>query len=172
MTESLLTSTLTLGGGCFWCLEALFKRLPGVISVQPGYAGGKSTTTTYQEVCSGTSHHAEVIQITYDPKTITIEALLDYFWKFHEPTTLNRQGPDTGTQYRSIILYQNAAEQATAIDSKNAAQRHLSATIVTEIVPLIQFIPAEAYHHDYYDRNPQAPYCQSVIAPKINKAFH
>jgi peptide-methionine (S)-S-oxide reductase len=159
----------TLGGGCFWCIEAVFERLEGVKSVTSGYAGGKLANPTYEQVCSGTSGHAEVAQIAFDPKKVSFEKLLETFWEAHDPTTLNRQGPDMGTQYRSVIFYHNDAQKAAAEKSKKAAQAHFSAPIVTEIAPLTQFYKAENYHQDYFRNNPRSPYCTFVIRPKLDK---
>jgi len=159
----------TLGGGCFWCTEALFQMLPGVTSVTSGYAGGAKENPTYKEVCSGNTGHAEVIQIAYDPKLVSYEKLLETFWEAHDPTTLNRQGADTGTQYRSIILYSDGAQKAVAEKSKAEAQKHFSRPIVTEIVPLMKFYPGEDYHQDYFRNNPNAGYCRAVIRPKVEK---
>jgi peptide-methionine (S)-S-oxide reductase len=163
------TETATLGGGCFWCTEAVFQMLPGVKSVTSGYAGGTKENPTYKEVCAGDTGHAEVIQIEYDPKVVSYEKLLETFWEAHDPTTLNRQGNDSGTQYRSIILYRSEAQKAAAEKSKAEAQRALGKPIVTEIVPLKQFYKAEGYHQDYYRDNPNQPYCRVVIRPKVEK---
>jgi len=163
------TELATLGGGCFWCLEAVFERIDGVISVTSGYAGGAVSNPSYREVCSGSTGHAEVVQIEYDPKRISYEELLDIFWKAHDPTTLNRQGADVGTQYRSIVLFNDEKQKVAAEKSKKEAQRMYSNEIVTEIRPLEQFYPAEGYHQDYYDKNPNAGYCRVVIQPKLNK---
>jgi peptide-methionine (S)-S-oxide reductase len=159
----------TLGGGCFWCTEAVFQMLPGVKSVTSGYAGGAKANPTYKEVCAGNTGHAEVIQIQFDPTVLPYEKLLATFWEVHDPTTLNRQGPDAGTQYRSIILYSTAAQKAAAEKSKAEAQKHFRQPIVTEIVPLTKFYPAEDYHQDYYRTNPNQPYCRMVIHPKVEK---
>lgn len=164
--------TATLGGGCFWCLEAVFERLPGVISVDSGFAGGHTVNPTYEQVCTGTTGHAEVIQIKFDPAKITFGKLLDVFWQAHDPTTLNRQGPDTGTQYRSIILYHGEQQKLTAEKSKLAAQAKFTDPIVTQIVPFKVFYPAELYHQGYFDAHTDAPYCQMVIAPKLEKLEH
>jgi peptide-methionine (S)-S-oxide reductase len=163
------TRTATFGGGCFWCTEAVFQMLPGVKKVVSGYAGGQTENPTYREICSGTTGHAEVIQITYDPAVVTYEKLVDTFWDAHDPTTLNRQGADEGTQYRSIILYETEAERAAAEKSKVAAQKNFTSPIVTEIVPLKKFFPAEGYHQDYYRQNPEQGYCRVVIRPKVEK---
>jgi len=161
--------TATLGGGCFWCTEAVFQLLPGVKSITSGYAGGTKENPTYKEVCTGDTGHAEVIQIAYDPKVISYEKLLETFWEAHDPTTLNQQGADTGTQYRSIILYSSDAQRAAAEKSKAEAQKHFSKAIVTQIVPLQKFYRSEDYHHDYYRNNPNAGYCRAVIRPKVEK---
>jgi peptide-methionine (S)-S-oxide reductase len=161
--------TLVLGGGCFWCIEALYERLDGVRSVESGYAGGTAPDPTYEEVCSGRTGHAEVVRITYDPETVSLGELLDFFWQAHDPTTLNRQGADVGTQYRSIILYASEEQEAAARASMEKAQTNFRDPIVTDIEPLEAFYPAESYHQDYFDKNPNAPYCQYVIVPKLKK---
>lgn len=163
------TQFATLGGGCFWCLEAVFERLEGVKAVVSGYAGGRTPHPTYKQVCSGATGHAEVVQIEFDPGVIRFEQLLELFWQAHDPTTLNRQGADEGTQYRSIILYGDAAQKAAAEASRAAAAAQFKQPIVTEIAPLTVFYPAEEYHQDYYRRNPKYPYCTVVIAPKLQK---
>ncbi len=159
----------TLGGGCFWCIEAVFERLDGVQSVVAGYAGGSKLNPTYKEVCAGTTGHAEVAQITYDPSKISYKQLLDVFWEAHDPTTLNRQGADVGTQYRSVIFYQNEQQKQIAEKSKAEAQKDFKSAMVTEIKPLSIFYEAENYHQDYYNNNPNAPYCTFVIRPKLEK---
>lgn len=159
----------TFGGGCFWCVEAVFERLPGVESVAVGYAGGHKANPTYEEVCSGKTGHAEVAQISYDPTKISYNDLLDWFWKAHDPTTLNRQGADAGTQYRSVIFYHNEQQKEEAHRSKHIAQKDFKDPIVTEIQALDVFYPAENYHQDYYLVNPNAPYCAFVIRPKLKK---
>jgi peptide-methionine (S)-S-oxide reductase len=164
-----LTETATLGGGCFWCTEAIFQMLPGVKSVASGYGGGTTENPTYKEVCTGNTGHAEVIQVTYDPQVVSYEKILETFWDAHDPTTLNRQGHDSGTQYRSIILYNNEAQKVAAEKSKAEAQKHFSSPIVTQIVPLKKFYKAEGYHQDYYRSNPDQPYCRFVIRPKVEK---
>jgi peptide-methionine (S)-S-oxide reductase len=158
-----------LGGGCFWCMEAVFERLPGVISVTSGFAGGTTENPTYDQVCTETTGHAEVTEIVFDPKKISYNQLLDVFWQAHDPTTLNRQGADEGTSYRSIILYRDKKQQLEAEKSKVAAQQNFHHPIVTEIAPLKKFYPAEDYHQKYYDNNSTAPYCQVVITPKLDK---
>lgn len=164
--------TATLGGGCFWCLEAVYEQLPGVLSVTSGYAGGHTVNPTYHEVCSGDTGHAEVTQITFDPVKISYAQLLEVFWQAHDPTTRNRQGNDAGTQYRSIILYHDDAQKLTAEKSKLSAQKNFFKPIVTEIVPLTKFYSAEDYHQGYFDAHGHEPYCQLVIVPKLEKLEH
>ena len=159
----------TLGGGCFWCTEAIYKMLPGVKSIVSGYAGGKVENPTYQQVCTGASGHAEVIQISYDPSRISYETILKTFWEVHDPTTLNQQGADIGTQYRSVIMFHDAAQKAIAEKSKIEAQKQFTRPIVTEIVPFDKFYAAEGYHQDYYKNNPMQGYCRAVIRPKVEK---
>ena len=163
------TELATFGGGCFWCMEAVFERLPGVRSVTSGFAGGHTANPGYEQVCTGTTGHAEVTQIEFDPARISYAKLLDVFWQAHDPTTLNRQGADEGTQYRSIILYHDEAQKAAAEKSRLAAQTNFKHPIVTEIAPFTKFYPAEKYHQEYYDNNSNAPYCRVVIAPKLEK---
>jgi peptide-methionine (S)-S-oxide reductase len=161
----------TFGSGCFWCTEAIFERLNGVVKVESGYAGGTVKNPTYEEVCSGTTGHAEVTQITYDPKIITYDELLEVFWKTHDPTTLNRQGNDVGTQYRSVIFYHNEEQKELAENYKKELDKSgaWDNPIVTEISPVTNFYPAEGYHQDYYENNPNQGYCAFVIAPKVEK---
>lgn len=163
------TEIADFGGGCFWCMEAVFERLPGVISVTSGFAGGTTENPSYEQVCTETTGHAEVTEIAFDPSKISYDKLLEVFWQAHDPTTLNRQGADVGTSYRSIILYRDKKQQLEAEKSKVAAQQNFHNPIVTEIVPLKKFYPAEDYHQKYYDNNTGAPYCQVVIAPKLDK---
>ncbi len=163
------TALATFGGGCFWCMEAVFERLPGVQSVTSGFAGGHTANPTYPQVCAGDTGHAEVTQIEFDPAKLSYEKLLEVFWQAHDPTTLNRQGADEGTQYRSIILYHGEAQKLAAEKSKAAAQNNFKRPIVTEIAPFTKFFPAENYHQAYYDNNSSASYCQMVIAPKLEK---
>jgi peptide-methionine (S)-S-oxide reductase len=163
------TEIADLGGGCFWCMEAVFERLPGVISVTSGFAGGTTENPTYRDVCSETTGHAEVTEIEFDPAKISYQKLLEVFWQAHDPTTLNRQGADEGTSYRSIILYRDKKQELLAEKSKLEAQKDFSNPIVTEIVPLKKFYKAEDYHQEYFDNNSNAPYCQVVIAPKLEK---
>ncbi len=161
--------TAVFGGGCFWCTEAIYDRIDGVTSANSGFAGGEKPNPTYKEVVSGNTGHAEVIEVTYDPAKVSYEKLLDIFFETHDPTTLNRQGNDVGTQYRSIVLYQNDEEKAAA----EAAIKKFSGVyrdpVVTEIKKLETFYPAENYHQDYFANNPGQPYCAMVIAPKVKK---
>lgn len=167
--KNVKTELATMGGGCFWCTEAVFQMLPGVKSVVSGYAGGQTENPTYKEICTGKTGHAEVIQVEFDPAVTSYATLLEHFWDAHDPTTLNRQGADVGTQYRSIILYHTAEQKAAAEKSKAEAQKQFIKPIVTEIVPLTKFYPAEGYHQDYFRNNPAQPYCQMVIRPKVDK---
>lgn len=161
----------TLAGGCFWCTEAVFKRLKGITNVRSGYSGGTVTNPTYEDVCTGKTGHAEAIQITFDPNIIPYEKLLEIFFHFHNPTTKNRQGPDEGTQYRSVIFYHNTKQKEIAEKSKEAIEKAnlYKAPIVTEIVPYTSFYEADPHHQNYYDRNTSAPYCKYIIEPKIQK---
>jgi peptide-methionine (S)-S-oxide reductase len=170
-SESTTTETATFAGGCFWCTEAVFKRLKGVESVLPGYAGGIVKNPSYNQVCSGTTGHTESIQIKFNPKVISFEKLLDIFWHTHDPTTLNRQGNDVGTQYRSAIFFHDAQQKEIAERSKKNLEEKgtYKNSVVTEIVPFKNFYVAEDYHVDYYDNNQAAPYCSFVIDPKIHK---
>lgn len=169
MTDTSKLATLTLGGGCFWCTEALYQTLDGVHSVTSGYAGGHVANPTYKQVTSATTGHAEVIRISYDPAVISLRELVDFFWEAHDPTTLNRQGADVGPQYRSILFYANEEEKQLMEASKAAAQAQFPKPIVTEIVPDAPFYPAEGYHQDFYADNRDYPYCQVVITPKLEK---
>ena len=159
----------TFGAGCFWCVEAVFEMLDGVHDVTSGYMGGATESPTYEAICTGQTGHAEVTQIQYEPETISYEQLLDWLWRSHDPTTLNQQGADRGTQYRSAIFYHTSAQQDTAIASRDAAQRFFQNPIVTDISEASVFYPAETYHQDYYRNNGMAPYCQMVIRPKLRK---
>jgi len=161
----------TLGGGCFWCLEAVYTILEGVKSVVPGYAGGNVENPTYEQVCTGETSHAEVVKINYDPNKTSFETLLEWFWRCHDPTTLNRQGRDIGTQYRSVIYYVNENQKSAAHNSKKDADSSgiFENPIVTGIHALDVFYPAEDYHHDYYKKNPDAGYCTYIIRPKLEK---
>jgi peptide-methionine (S)-S-oxide reductase len=165
------TAVATLGGGCFWCLEAVYDEVAGVQQVASGYAGGSAPNPTYEQVCSGATGHAEVVQITYDPDVISYRDILEIFFTIHDPTTPNRQGADVGTQYRSAIFYHNEAqrEMAEAVIDDLTEQRIWSDPIVTEIAPLDTFYRAEDYHQDYFKRNTYQPYCQFVVAPKVRK---
>ncbi len=158
-----------LGGGCFWCIEAVYNRVEGVKSAVSGYAGGEGINPSYKEICTGTTGHAEVVEITFDPNVISFGEILEIFWVIHDPTTLNRQGADAGTQYRSVIYYQNDEQKAAAELSIAKAQNGFGDSIVTELSPAPTFYAAEAYHQDYYDLNKTQGYCQVVIAPKIEK---
>ena len=164
----------TFGAGCFWCVEAVFQRLEGVKDVVPGYCGGDKDNPTYKEICTGMTGHAEVAQITFDPATISFDELLNMFWQSHDPTTLNRQGNDVGTQYRSAIFYHNEEQRSAAERSKENLDNSkiFSNQIVTEITALDKFWPAEDYHNDYYNKNPIHPYCRIVIKPKLDKLFN
>lgn len=168
---SATTESATLAGGCFWCLEAVFERLSGVSDVTSGYAGGHVENPTYRQVCSGETGHAEVVRITYDPARISYRELLGIFFAFHDPTTLDRQGGDVGTQYRSAIFPHDDRQraEAEAVIADLTAQRVFPAPIVTTIEPLGSWFEAEAHHQDYYRANPQQPYCQAVVAPKVAK---
>lgn len=161
----------TLGGGCFWCVEAVYERIEGVRSVISGYAGGTTVNPTYRQVCSGNTGHAEVVQIAYDARQVGFLELLELFWKAHDPTTLNRQGADVGTQYRSIILYHNDQQRRIAEQSKRELEASgvFSDPVITQIEPLDTFYPAEDYHQDYYAKNPTQGYCTVVIRPKLQK---
>ena len=161
----------TFGGGCFWCTEAIFKRLAGVKSVVSVYAGGEMDNPTYKAVCEGVTGHAEVIQVEYDPKTIGYNELLKVFFLTHDPTTLNRQGNDVGTQYRSIILYHDDSQKEIAVEliKELTDSGEYTRPITTQVVELEKFYAAEVYHQDYYDLNPDYPYCQYIISPKISK---
>ena len=161
----------TLGAGCFWCVEAIFQSIPGVINVEPGYAGGQIKNPTYEQVCSGNTGHAEVCQIKFDSNIVTFNEILDIFWVTHDPTTLNKQGADSGTQYRSVIFYHSELQKQIALVSKEKADVNLGFTekIVTKISPISNYTTAEKYHHNYFKNNPNAPYCQFVIRPKIEK---
>jgi len=165
--------TATLAGGCFWCTEAVFKRLKGVISVMPGYTGGEVANPTYEQVSSGRSGHAEAIQILFDPSVISYEKLLEVFWAVHDPTTRDQQGNDVGPQYRSAIFYHSEEQHEAAIQSIEAldASGHYPDPVVTEVVRFTKFYEAEQYHRDYYDSNRSNSYCRVVIDPKIRKLF-
>ncbi len=160
---------LVLGGGCFWCTEAVFRNVKGVLSVVSGYAGGARQNPTYEQICTGVSGHAEIIDIEFDADVISRENLLDIFFVIHDPTTLNQQGADKGTQYRSVIYYNSQDEKDTILNSIEKAQDNYTQKIVTEVSPLPEVYPAESYHQDYYNLNSSQGYCQVVIAPKLQK---
>lgn len=162
---------ITLGGGCFWCIEAIFEELKGVIKVESGYSGGKTENPSYKEVCSGNTGHAEVVQITYNPEVISLKEILDVFFTLHDPTTLNRQGADVGTQYRSVIFYHNQLqkEMAEKVISTLQLNKTFTAPIVTEVTSFSNFYKAENYHQQYYELNKEEPYCRAVIQPKVDK---
>lgn len=171
MSESLTgrRATATFGGGCFWCIEAVLQRIEGVLSVISGYPGGSAIQPTYEQVCTGETGHAEVVQVEFDPRLISYEELLDVFWQAHDPTTPNRQGADIGTQYRSIILTVDEEQKNTAEASRKKAQKKWHDPIVTEIRPLEAFWKAEDYHQNYYNTHTSAGYCRVVISPKLKK---
>ena len=162
--------TAVLGGGCFWCLEAAYELVPGVLDVENGYAGGSRANPSYEQIGTGLTGHAEVVRISYDPKKVSYSELLDLFWKIHDPTTLNRQGADIGTQYRSIILYSSPEQESSAKASMAKAASSYSLPIVTDLKPLEAYWKAEDYHQDYFRLNPNQAYCQIVVAPKADKA--
>jgi peptide-methionine (S)-S-oxide reductase len=165
------TETATLGGGCFWCLEAVYDEIKGVENVDNGYAGGRRPSPTYEQVCTGTTGHAEVVRVTYDPDVVSYRQLLEIFFSIHDPTTKDRQGNDIGTQYRSAIYYENDEQRRIAQEIVAEIERDdiFGKPITTQLEPLTQFWPAEEYHRDYYARNPGQGYCQAVIAPKLSK---
>ena len=161
---------ITLGAGCFWCTEAVYQQIPGVLSVTSGYIGGKTKNPTYDDICTGASGHAEVARIVFDPQKTSLEKILEVFWHAHDPTTLNRQGNDAGTQYRSAIFYNNDAQRQVAEKSKAEAAKEFSRPIVTEITQAGEFYPAEDYHQNYYRHNKDRnPYCSVIISPKLKK---
>lgn len=169
--QSSKNEIITLGGGCFWCTEAIYKELKGVVDVTSGYAGGEIVNPSYKEVCTGRTGHAEVIEVEFDPTIITLSEILEVFFATHDPTTLNRQGADVGTQYRSVIFYRNETQQKiaeTIVDELNR-ENIFGKPVVTEISPWINFFAAEDYHQDYYENNPDQGYCQFVIVPKLEK---
>lgn len=162
-------SKITLGGGCFWCVEAVFQQVEGVSKVVSGYSAGSIPNPTYQQICTGATGHAEVIQVSFDPEVVSLDELYDLFFRAHDPTTLNRQGADRGTQYRSIILYHDDQQREVALRVKEKAAAYWSDPIVTQIECLDVFYPAEAYHQDYYRNHSNQPYCMVVIRPKLEK---
>ncbi len=159
--------SIILGGGCFWCLDALYRSVNGVTEVISGYAGGKTLDPSYEAVCSGATGHAEVVKITFNPSIISLKTILEVFWSVHDPTTLNQQGADKGTQYRSIALYTDESQKQQLESTKQTMQQYWENPIVTEIEPLTEFYPAETYHQNYFANNPEQAYCQLVINPKI-----
>jgi peptide-methionine (S)-S-oxide reductase len=171
MMGSISTETATLGGGCFWCLEAVFEQLEGVTRVKSGYSGGARRNPTYEQVCSGATGHAEVVQVEFDPDVLSFRELLEVFFTIHDPTTLNRQGADVGTQYRSVIFYHTPQQRdvAQALIGELEAEHSFADPVVTGIEPLDAFYPAEGYHDEYFRRNMSQPYCQVVITPKLAK---
>lgn len=171
MTTPAPTETATFAAGCFWCIEEIFRQQPGVLSVTSGYTGGTLKNPTYAQVCQGDTGHAEALRIVFDPQKISYEKLLDIFWKAHDPTQLNRQGADVGTQYRSAIFTHSEAQRIAAEASKAAANAsgHFAKPVVTEITPASEFYSAEDYHQEYYRNNKRAPYCRMVIQPKLKK---
>jgi methionine-S-sulfoxide reductase len=163
------TETIVFGGGCFWCTEAVFQMFDGILKTAPGYAGGTTRNPTYEQVCSGETGHAEVLQIIYDPGRISLEKLLHIFAEMHDPTSLNRQGADSGTQYRSAVFYTTDDQKAKVISFLREIQKNYDKPIVTEVKKLDKFYPAEEYHKDYFNRNRLQPYCAIVIGPKVAK---
>jgi peptide-methionine (S)-S-oxide reductase len=171
ITDNHALETATLGGGCFWCLEAVFDDLKGVVDVVSGYAGGRRPNPTYEQVCAGVTGHAEVVQVTFDPKQIGYEDILGVFFSIHDPTTLNRQGADVGTQYRSVIFYHSPEQKRIAEEmiASITADGVWDSPIVTEVTEADVFYPAEDYHQEYFRRNPEQPYCNVVVGPKVSK---
>ena len=163
--------TITLGGGCFWCVEAALRPLKGVLDAIPGYAGGHLDHPTYEAVSTGTAGHAEVVRVTFDPEVLPLEQLLEVFFAIHDPTQKDRQGADVGPQYRSIILYEDPAQLPAIEHALHKAQAQHARPVVTEVKPLERFWPAEEYHHRYFEKHPEAPYCQAVVAPKVKKVL-
>jgi peptide-methionine (S)-S-oxide reductase len=161
----------TLGGGCFWCTEAVYKQMKGVLTVMPGYSGGHIKNPSYREVCTGTTGHAEVVQIRFDPSVVSYAEILEVFFQVHDPTTLNRQGADVGTQYRSAIFYHSEEQKKTAENTilRLENEKAFSLPVVTEVTAFTQFYPAEDYHRDYFEHNPNQPYCRMVVSPKVEK---
>jgi peptide-methionine (S)-S-oxide reductase len=164
-----INETIVMGGGCFWCLDAAYRLVKGISKVTSGYSGGHIDNPTYEQVTSGTTGHAEVVKVEFEPKTISLNDVLDIFWTIHDPTTLNRQGNDVGPQYRSVLFYKDQDQKQAFEKSKATAQKVWSGKIVTEIAPLVKFYPAEAYHQDYFKNHPEQAYCQIIINPKLAK---
>lgn len=169
LNNPVATEVATLGGGCFWCIEAVLQDLKGVVKVESGYSGGTVVNPSYREVCTGTTGHAEVVQVTFEPSVISYHDLLEIFFAFHDPTTLNRQGNDVGTQYRSVVFYHSEEQRQVAEAVKAEIQKELDAPVVTEISPARTFYKAETYHQNYYKDNTYQPYCAYVISPKVKK---
>ncbi len=169
MAENSIIQTATLGGGCFWCMEAVFRRIDGVQSVQSGYCGGSVVNPSYEDVCTGQTGHAEVVQVNYDPLIVSYDRILETFFRAHDPTTVDRQGADVGPQYRSVVFYHSEEQKHIAERTVAAVQEMLGTTVVTRIEPAADFYAAEAYHERYFDRNPGAGYCRVVIQPKLQK---
>lgn len=169
--RSKASEVITMGGGCFWCIEAVFVELKGVQKVESGYSGGSVPKPTYKQVCAGNTGHAEVVQVTFDPSAISLKDILEVFFMVHDPTTLNRQGADVGTQYRSVVFYRSDEQKRTAeqVIRGLEAQKLYSRPVVTQLVPFTAFYKAEDYHQEYYEHNPGQPYCQVVISPKLEK---
>lgn len=167
--KAVVNDYLILGGGCFWCVEAVYEQVPGVIDAVSGYSGGDIDNPSYEDVCSGETGHIEVVKVTFDPAVTSVSALLDYFWKIHDPTSRDRQGADAGTQYRSAVFYGSEAQREAVEASVKKAQRDFSKPIVTVVLPEAKFWKAEEYHQDYFRKNPANGYCQVVIAPKLKK---
>jgi len=163
------SESIVLGGGCFWCLEAAYQMVKGVESVVPGYAGGSAATARYEAVESGSTDHVQVVRVHYDPAVLRLDTILAIFWSLHDPTSLNRQGADVGSQYASVIFYDGDEQKRVVETSRDEAQKHLGDPIVTRIEPLTEFYEAEAYHHNYFQNHPEAGYCQVVIDPKLRK---
>ena len=172
LSNTARADSIVLGGGCFWCLDASYKLLPGVTRVTCGYSGGTLANPSYEQVCTEETGHAEVVKIDYDPSVVPLDRILGYFWQVHDPTQVGGQGHDMGSQYRSIILYSDAAQKAAAEKSRAEAQKSRGEPITTEIVPLAKFWPAEAYHQDYFAKHPDEGYCSVVIRPKVEKLKH
>lgn len=169
MAEAVQVQTATLGGGCFWCIEAVYRRIDGVESAKSGYAGGQVPNPSYEAVCTGQTGHAEVVQVTFDPSLVSYESILDVFFQAHDPTTRNRQGADVGPQYRSVIFYHSDEQKRIAERTVKAVAETLGKPVVTQIEPATEFYEAEQYHDQYFDRNPNAGYCRVVIQPKLRK---
>jgi peptide-methionine (S)-S-oxide reductase len=169
ITNPAKADSVVLGGGCFWCLDAAYKMLPGVTHITCGYSGGATQNPSYEQVCTEETGHAEVVKIDFDPAKVSLERVLGYFWESHDPTQVGGQGNDMGSSYRSIILYANAEQKAAAEKSRSEAQKLHDLPITTEIVPLVKFWPAEDYHQDYFEKHPDEGYCSVVIRPKVKK---